>query len=199
MAGYAIGFTRPTHRWLVLGRSGRRRGGARFVRSISSGGRRRFSFATLATGGTPFWDVRENVAVVLGYHPQDSRALLALITLSRDEESRVRDWATFELGCWAESDGIDTPAMREALAERLEDSDFDTHGEALAAMAFLRDPRGLEPLRGALSADEVGSLAVEAAETLKEPSLLPFLLDFRSWWDVDSLLLERAIIACSGE
>ena len=53
-------------------------------------------------------------------------------------------------------------------------------------------------LLAALTAQSVGRLAVEAAGLLPSPSLLPALLGLRSWWDVDSPLLEQAIGRCSA-
>lgn len=71
------------------------------------------------------------------------------ITLSTDPDDDVRDWACFALADhWCE---LDTPAIREALAARLDDVDFDTRCEALVGLAYRRDPRALPRIRAALS------------------------------------------------
>jgi HEAT repeat protein len=91
----------------------------------------------------------------------------------------------------------DTPAIREALLRRLEDSDDDARGEALVGLASRQDNRVMEPLKRELSGEFVGSLAIEAAEEISDPRLLPLLQELRSWWDVNPDLLERAIVACA--
>jgi len=55
----------------------------------------------------------------------------------------------------------------------------------------------LVPLLHELSGGEVGRLAVEAAEHLASPRLLPALRRLAEWWEVDAGLLERAVAACS--
>ena len=65
-------------------------------------------------------------------------ALAALIELSADEASGVRDWATFALGTLAEDDG---DALRDALAARLDDPDEDTRLEAVHGLALRGDAR----------------------------------------------------------
>ncbi|QPJ62057.1 MAG: hypothetical protein G3M70_09315 [Candidatus Nitronauta litoralis] len=50
----------------------------------------------------------------------------------------MRDWATFG---FAQQINSDTPAIRKALFERLEDSDTDTRGEVLVGLARRKDPR----------------------------------------------------------
>jgi HEAT repeat protein len=90
----------------------------------------------------PHEDVRFAVVFsLLGV--DDDRAVQALIELSRDEDSDVRDWATFGLGAQIDRD---TPAVREALAARLGDPDEDTHEEALVGLGLRGDPRAIPPL-----------------------------------------------------
>lgn len=68
----------------------------------------------------------------------DEIAIQTLIELSQDEETYIRDWATFELGSQTE---VDTPALREALYRNIHDSDVDVRNEALAGLAMRRDKR----------------------------------------------------------
>ena len=42
-------------------------------------------------------------------------------------------------------------------------------------------------------------LAIEAARYVADPRLLPALVSLRPWWDVDSELLESAILLCDPE
>jgi HEAT repeat protein len=113
----------------------------------------------------------------------------ALIRLSLDPESEVRNWATFSL---AQMDH-DAPEVRSALWARTDDPDYDTRSEALLGLAELHDRRVAERIATELRSGRVGKLVVEAAARLAEPDLLQPLLALRSWWDIDSELLDRAI------
>jgi len=139
-------------------------------------------------------DLRHGVVVVLMGH-NEPRAIEGLIELTRDSDVRVRDWATFGLGSQTDAD---TPELRAALLDRLSDEDGTTREEAMVGLAARKDPRVLPILRDELvHEDGVGTLAVEAAGLIAEPSLLPLLLPLREWWDVEPETLEDAIQACS--
>lgn len=107
----------------------------------------------------------------------DPAAVEGLIRLSGDADEDVRNWATFGLGSMT---GVDSPALRDALVHRLDDPNTETRGEALVGLAERKDERVLEPLRRALDGEEVGVLAVMAAQALGDPSLLPLLEQRRS-------------------
>lgn len=126
---------------------------------------------------------------------ENTAAIEMLIRLSEDNDKAVRDWATFSLGSQGD---VDTPEIRQALHRRLEDADFDTRSEAMVALAERRDQRVIPFIATALADDTVGALAIEAAGTIASPDLLPLLLELRSWWDVDTKLLETAIQNCGG-
>lgn len=138
-------------------------------------------------------DIRHAVVLVLTGH-KEPQALKGLIELTRDSDTQVRDWATFALGTQTDAD---TPELRAALLDRLADEDGTTRAEALVGLAERRDRRILPALREELSAECVGSLAVEAAGLIGDPSLLPLLFALREWWDVEPETLEDAIQACS--
>jgi len=74
-------------------------------------------------------------------------AIEALIELTADSDPEVRDWATFGLGTQLDRD---TPAIRTALVERLDDTDADARAEALRGLARREDPRTIPALLSAL-------------------------------------------------
>ena len=139
-------------------------------------------------------DVRYGVVHALLTH-EDERAITGLIRLSRDPASDVRDWATFGLGTMV--DEVDTPELRQALVDRLEDEDVPTRTEAIIGLARHQDPRVLPILQRVLVSDSVCCGDVEAAGLLGDPSLLPLLVNLRGWWAVSHSQLAEAIKACS--
>lgn len=104
--------------------------------------------------------------------PPDESAVSTLLELMRDQDSDVRDWATFAIGSLLEIDGDE---IRQALRERLTDSDPDAAGEALVGLARRRDPGILQRVRELLVQPTVGDFEVEAAGELADPGLLPEL------------------------
>jgi HEAT repeat protein len=136
--------------------------------------------------------VRHGVVMALMAHDDDD-AIAALITLSGDESALVRDWATFGLGSQSDRD---TPAIRTALAARLDDPDDGAREEALRGLAQRRDPRVLEPLIAALRSPTVSRLVLETAVALGDPRLLPTLRSLRVGLAAPDDILEDAIAAC---
>jgi HEAT repeat protein len=137
-------------------------------------------------------EVRFGVVMALtGY--EDQEAHVVLIELTSDAEAEVRDWATFALGTQSETD---TPAIRDALAARLTDTDVDTRCEALVGLARRRDQRAVPSLHRELSGESVSPLAIEAATLIAIPQLIKELIALRARWDGDTSLLEQAIQAC---
>ena len=82
-----------------------------------------------------------------------------------DADADVRDWATFGLGVLGDQD---TPEVREALFNRLNDQDVDVREEALVGLAKRRDTRILPDLISALEQSSIGGRVVEAAYTILE-------------------------------
>jgi hypothetical protein len=76
----------------------------------------------------PDEDIRFGVTHALTALWRDKRSIDGLIRLTSDLCVDVRDWATFGLG--TQSD-VDTPEVRSALLERLNDPDLETRCEAL--------------------------------------------------------------------
>jgi hypothetical protein len=108
----------------------------------------------------------------------------ALITLTGDENSDVRDWACFGLG---QVDAA-SPAARDALAARLTDPDDGTRCEALLALAKAGDSRAVEVLQERLDCgpdDRLDEREVQAAAELADPTLHPFLAQLSQDWEGD--------------
>jgi hypothetical protein len=129
---------------------------------------------------------------------EDPTVVTALITLSRDSEAAVRDFATFALGSQIESTADN---VREALAARLNDTDQPTAGEALVGLARRNDPRARAAVLEHLRHLRLTGHVVEAAAELGDPSALPMLIELRDEIGrvgMERSLLDRAISACSG-
>jgi HEAT repeat protein len=154
-------------------------------------------------------DVRFAVVSALLRH-RDPRAIQTLIELSRDEIGRVRDWATFGLGSQVGGvdpdtqgeDVVDTPAVRDALADRLSDPDEDARCEAIVGLAMRRDPRVLPVLVQELEKGPKLSLILEAARWAASSTLCPSLRKLASSTDSEALAfwnqsgLQKALDAC---
>ncbi|CAM5497146.1 hypothetical protein SAVIM338S_03539 [Streptomyces avidinii] len=137
--------------------------------------------------------VRQEVAVsfagVVTGRP-DGEDVGALITLTRDEDPDVRNWATFTLGFQAEVDG---PAVRAALWERTSDEHGDAREEGIRGLARRRDPRAV-PLLVELLGNPGGAHVhtFEAARIMGAAELLPALMGY----EPDSVGVTAAVRAC---
>ncbi len=128
------------------------------------------SLALLPFASHPDSDVRFAVTCAMPGGVEDpeakKRIAHALVQLTNDESSQVRDWAVFGLGSMLD---VDTPEIREALRVHLFDSDLDTRLEALVGLAERRDPQILDWLRDELQAGTVEPLVVDAARRVCRP------------------------------
>ena len=127
---------------------------------------------------------------------EEDPLVIALIALTADQDQEVRNWATFGLGSQLEVDG---GAISAVLRGLLSDPDDDTRDEAMVGLARRRDPDVIPIVAAALEAEEVGRLAVTAAELLASPALLAGLRGLAGWWDVDEELLAAATQACEPD
>lgn len=129
----------------------------------------------LPYGQHPHEDVRYAVAAAL-WGSDDPRAIDTLLTLMTDSDSDVRDWATFGIGGTIETD---SPAIREALFARLQDTDPTTEWEAMVGLARRGDSRVVDLLIALPYQVESRTLEeeaiIEAAKTTGDPRLLPQL------------------------
>ena len=116
-------------------------------------------------------DVRYAVASCLGTR-DEPLARETLVALSADNDSDVRDWATFGLGTLS---AVDSAAIREALVARLSDSDDDVRGEAMRGLATRADTRAVPAILEELTRHEVMDLAIEAAGDLRDRAFIPAL------------------------
>jgi HEAT repeat protein len=144
----------------------------------------------------PNEDVRLAVVHGLSRHRNDL-AIQSLIELSSDNDGDVRDWATFGLGSMIETD---TPRIREALFARIADTNEDAKAEALVGLARRKDERAFALILDELTSDNVGLLALEAAEELGDVRLAPALISLKEEWegenDAPVLRLHHAILSC---
>jgi len=116
----------------------------------------------------PDANVRHAVVLALSGHDTE-KAIAMLGKLTTDPSPEVRDWATFGLGSQIEAD---SPSIRDALAERLADSDADTRGEALLGLARRGDSRAVDAIRmGEKPFTETGHFA-EAKIVLEENEVI---------------------------
>ena len=108
-------------------------------------------------------DVRFCVACALGSFPNDPVSISALIPLTRDADSDVRDWAIFGLGVQGDAD---SPEIREVLLQGISDPDEDVREEATVGLGKRQDPRLLPALRNMLDAPELKVRVAEAASAM---------------------------------
>jgi HEAT repeat protein len=111
----------------------------------------------------PNSEIRFSLAHALGGYADDALGVETLLILMRDPDGRVRDWATFGLGVQGDADSVQ---IREALCQRLGDSNLDGRQEAIAGLAKRQDMRALQPLLGLLDQDFISPCMEEAASLL---------------------------------
>ncbi|WP_433500530.1 ankyrin repeat domain-containing protein [Sphaerimonospora sp. CA-214678] len=95
-------------------------------------------------GRTP--TVNDAVALAAVLPPDDEAGIAALIRLSESADPEVRDWATMGIAGLA----ADTRPIREALADRLADTDLTTVAEAALGLAGRGDRRAIEGIHRVL-------------------------------------------------
>ncbi|MCC6981615.1 MAG: HEAT repeat domain-containing protein [Candidatus Melainabacteria bacterium] len=134
------------------------------------------------------------LAVVCGLEFQSCEAAAeALIDLSRDPATEVRNQATFALGSMID---LNTKEIRDALYARLTDDDPEIRGEAMLGLAIRKDIRCFDAISSEIGSNSVGILSVEAACELGDARLYPELVALKGWWTLDESLLKKAILSC---
>jgi HEAT repeat protein len=126
--------------------------------ALSHLGTQQAVLSLIALRSHPDSDVRQAVAccIELRKHPE---AVSILQALMEDTDEVVRDWATFALGSSdVEKDGVlhyvDSPEIRAALRNRLEDSYEDARREAIWGLALRNDTLGVKLLLNHLESEE---------------------------------------------
>lgn len=115
--------------------------------------------------------VREGVvAALLGI--DNAIAVNALIELSRDKCSHIRDWAVFGLGSLIETD---TTEIREALYARIYDKHKDTRYEAILGLARRNDPKVKDVIIQELLSASYTTYLFEAIKELPDAAFIPLL------------------------
>jgi HEAT repeat protein len=123
-------------------------------------------------------DSQVRFGVAFGLLGHDSAAAIAcLIRLTLDMDRKVRSWAVFGLGSQTDAD---TPELREALFNALDDDDLEVRGEALVGLACRSDPRTRKALLAEWERDVISALSLEAAQELRDPALLPSLTEIQA-------------------
>ncbi|HEX8254236.1 MAG TPA: HEAT repeat domain-containing protein [Thermoanaerobaculia bacterium] len=135
-------------------------------------------------------NVRWAAANALEDHIADERAERVLLALMRDGDNTVRDRATFAVGSLSDRD---TPRIRAALAERLQDGDAAVANEAALGLARRRDARAIPYIAVAIESPE--SEIEEAAEEITSPDMLTELLKARDALG-DAMGLQQLIQRC---
>jgi len=119
-------------------------------------------------------NVRWAVATALEDLIGDERAERVLLALMKDEDTSVRDRATFAVGSLSDHD---TPRIRAALAERLRDGDRCVAHEAALGLARRRDARAIPYI--AVAVESADGEIEEAADEITSPDMLTELLKAR--------------------
>lgn len=146
--------------------------------------------------------VASSLPIMFAGDPMDDPAVSTLIGLTHDDDPEMRDWATMALG--TQSD-LDTAAIRDALAARLDGAGGDTALEAVIGLDRRGDVRARESLISRLGAPDqpVNSMDLEAAAALADPVLMPLLRRLAQEWceeqDDHTRALDHAIARCAPE
>lgn len=120
-------------------------------------------------------NVRWAVATALEDLIGDERAERVLLTLMRDDDTSVRDRATFAVGSLSDHD---TPRIRAALFERLRDEERCVANEAALGLARRRDARAIPYLAIAVESLQ-GEELDEAVDEITSPDMLTELVKAR--------------------
>ncbi|MFC3150057.1 HEAT repeat domain-containing protein [Litoribrevibacter euphylliae] len=130
---------------------------------------------------------------------ETKEAIDTIITLSKDPDRDVRNWAMFGLGTQIEAD---TPEIRQALIIGVSDNDSEIRGEALVGLAVRKDSRVINLILNEWkSFDDISVLSLEAAEEISSPRLYSKLIYFSETLDCEGdgqfeLQLQCALEAC---
>lgn len=131
--------------------------------------------------------IRYSMALSLGFL-DSTKARRALIRLSADDDTDVRNWATFGLGTQSDND---TKEIRAALFARIEDPDDETRNEAILGLARrkIRDVIPVLVRELETEPDNPSPLAIEATEELlAKEFLMPLKKILEAYGDPDGAI-----------
>jgi HEAT repeat protein len=120
-------------------------------------------------------NVRWAVATALEDLVGDERVERVMLSLMRDNDTSVRDRATFAVGSLSDHD---TPRIRAALFERLRDEERSVANEAALGLARRRDARAIPYLAIAVESLQ-GEELDEAVDEITSPDMLQELVKAR--------------------
>jgi HEAT repeat protein len=130
-------------------------------------------------------EIRFAAACALGTFPNHPESVQALLTLTRDVDHDVRDWAVFALGVLGDSD---SPEIREALVARLSDSFEDAREEALVSLAKRKDKRVFPALTARLKKAQEDDSCMTTLVTEAAYLMLGMENDREDWTSADYLI-----------
>jgi len=147
-------------------------------------------------------DANVRGAIASSLPAESDWAIRILIRLSRDEDTDVRDWATFTIAALCDRN---TRPIRDALFARVTDPDVEIRSEAYFGLAQRGDKRAIEPLLRELTDnppdhERPGSGFLTAVAEFGAPCFLPILRELERAWvitETDRELVEAAIEQCS--
>ena len=117
-------------------------------------------------------EVKQGLVFALG-GIEHKIAIETLIGFTSDKNNYIRNWSTFGLGSQTTQD---TPAIREALWNRINDKHKETRHEAILGLAIRKDERIKEIIKRELIAiDDHCSLLLEAIEELNDKEFIEIL------------------------
>jgi len=115
-------------------------------------------------------DIRFTVANALGSFPNEPLSGKALLSMMKDSDPDVRDWAAFGLGVLSNADSAE---IRDALMKCLDDDNEDVREEALVGLSKRKDLRILPALMAALTQLGMSSRITDAAVFMLELEIPP--------------------------
>jgi HEAT repeat protein len=141
----------------------------------------------------PNEDVRLGVVFGLTWY-DDDRAIAILMELMSDSDEDVRDWATFNIAqlydlSKDDPQRFDTPEIRQALLERLDDPHWPVKFEALEGLAMRRDTRMV---------DRIVKMLVED-KPMADDELCEALHAMQEHYTGSQEMLEMALSRCKKE
>lgn len=107
--------------------------------------------------------VRFDLAFALGCYPNDVQSAAAMLQLTADADSDVRDWATFGLGALGD---LDSDEIRTALFRNSNDPDSAVREEAIVGLCKRGDLRARPALLSALREPDPSNCTIDSATYL---------------------------------